>query len=200
MSSASWSAWVTAQRQEFSRRLKSVPLTSESASSSWPTVTTRDYKDCGENVDMAKVAARSKLSGVVAMCGRADPANPSSAGSRQESWATPKASDPERFINPERSKNLNDQVPAQAAIWGTPRTGIMAEVHYSYDRGKHNIEEQAGASIPGGGKLNPRWVETLMGLPVGWTMPSCSSPLTTAPTSYDCSETESCPPPQSELS
>jgi hypothetical protein len=28
------------------------------------------------------------------------------------------------------------------------------------------------------GKLNPRWVETLMGLPVGWTMPSCASPVT----------------------
>ena len=24
-----------------------------------------------------------------------------------------------------------------------------------------------------GTKLNPRWVETLMGLPVGWCMPSC---------------------------
>ena len=29
--------------------------------------------------------------------------------------------------------------------WGTPRTGIQAETHFSYDRGKHNIEEQAGA-------------------------------------------------------
>ena len=27
-------------------------------------------------------------------------------------------------------------------------------------------------------KLNPRWVETLMGLPMGWVMPSCTSPLT----------------------
>ncbi len=27
------------------------------------------------------------------------------------------------------------------------------------------------------GKLNPRWVETLMGLPVGWTMVSCSHPI-----------------------
>ena len=24
------------------------------------------------------------------------------------------------------------------------------------------------------GKLNPRWVETLMGVPVGWCMPSCT--------------------------
>ena len=33
------------------------------------------------------------------------------------------------------------------------------------------------------GSLNPRWVETLMGLPVGWTMPSCASPVTIGQTS-----------------
>jgi hypothetical protein len=27
------------------------------------------------------------------------------------------------------------------------------------------------------GKLNPRWVEALMGLPIGWTMPSCGQPI-----------------------
>ena len=40
------------------------------------------------------------------------------------------------------------------------------------------------------GKLNPRWVETLMGLPVGWTMPSCVSPVTIGLMSCDSSETE----------
>lgn len=25
-------------------------------------------------------------------------------------------------------------------------------------------------------KLNPRWVETLMGLPIGWVMPLCKTP------------------------
>jgi hypothetical protein len=49
-------------------------------------------------------------------------------------------------------------------------------------------------------KLNPRWVETLMGLPVGWTMPSCASPVTIAPTNSDCLETELFPQPQPELS
>jgi hypothetical protein len=48
------------------------------------------------------------------------------------------------------------------------------------------------------GKLNPRWVETLMGLPIGWTMPSCTRPVTIAPTSCDCLETESSQPPQNE--
>jgi hypothetical protein len=49
------------------------------------------------------------------------------------------------------------------------------------------------------GKLNPRWVETLMGLPVGWVMPSCASPVTIEPTNCDSSATESCLPQPSEL-
>jgi hypothetical protein len=84
--------------------------------------------------------------------------------------------------------------------WGSPRTGIRADTHFSYDRGKHNIEGQAGASMKGGGKLNPRWVETLMGLPIGWTMPSCTSPQTIAPMSCGSSAMELSQPPQSELS
>ena len=86
-------------------------------------------------------------------------------------WATPQSRDfrsaegnAERFSNPDRSKNLNDQMITQTS-----------------------------------GKLNPRWVETLMGLPVGWVMPSCLSPLIIAPMSCDCLETESCQPPQPEL-
>jgi len=56
-----------------------------------------------------------------------------------------------------------------------------------------NIEEQmAVIGETKNAKLNPRWVETLMGLPVGWTMPSCVSPVTIERTSFDCSETESC--------
>lgn len=51
-----------------------------------------------------------------------------------------------------------------------------------------------GAKIgkPSTAKLNPRWVETLMGLPVGWVMPSCACPATIAPTSCAYLETELC--------
>ena len=44
--------------------------------------------------------------------------------------------------------------------------------------------------------LNPRWVETLMGLPVGWTMPSCASPVTVATTNSDSLATELSRPQQ----
>jgi hypothetical protein len=48
---------------------------------------------------------------------------------------------------------------------------------------------EAEAKAMGCGKLNPRWVETLMGLPVGWTMPSCASPVTIERMSCGYSET-----------
>jgi hypothetical protein len=45
MSSESWKDWVIEQRQEYSQRKKSAHLIRESESSSWPTTTTRDWKD-----------------------------------------------------------------------------------------------------------------------------------------------------------
>jgi hypothetical protein len=74
-------------------------------------------------------------------------------------------------------KNLNEQ-----ACWGTP----TARYHKS---GRGNEEREYKELTPmvertQTGKLNPRWVETLMGLPVGWTMPSCASPVTIEPTNF----------------
>jgi hypothetical protein len=44
---------------------------------------------------------------------------------------------------------------------------------------RSNIEEQvANQQGLNDAKLNPRWVETLMNLPVGWVMPSCVNPIT----------------------
>jgi hypothetical protein len=43
------------------------PLTAATGSSSWPTPTVRDHKDTGPNTDYAKVAAKRKLAGAVAM-------------------------------------------------------------------------------------------------------------------------------------
>jgi hypothetical protein len=86
---------------------------------------------------------------------------------------------------------------AQANQWGTP----TAREHKS---GRGNEEREYKELTPmvertQTGKLNPRWVETLMGLPVGWVMPSCASPVTIEPTNYDSSATESCLQQQSEL-
>jgi hypothetical protein len=68
----------------------------------------------------------------------------------------------------------------------------------------HGLHTPASSSTDGSrrefAKLNPRWVETLMGLPVGWTMPSCASPVTIERMNFASSETESCQQPPSEHS
>jgi hypothetical protein len=69
----------------------------------WPTPNVRDYKDTGENTDYDKLAKKSKLAGVV--------------------LATPQSRDHriggrDRYDNPDRSNNLNDQVGGKlSAAW-----------------------------------------------------------------------------------
>jgi len=122
---------------------------------------------------------------------------------KREQWATPQAHDAQGPKTPEQIaamrakghgvKNLKEQ-----ACWGTP----TARDHKS---GRGNNEREYKELTPmverrQSGKLNPRWVETLMGLPIGWTMPSCTSPQTIELMSCDSSAMELCPPPQSEPS
>ena len=50
--------------------------------------------------------------------------------------------------------------------WGTPK--VQDPRHALRDRGKGNLGEQV-SGLHNGGKLNPTWVEWLMGWPLGWT-------------------------------
>jgi hypothetical protein len=119
-------------------------------------------------------------------------------------WATPNACDHKGATTPEackqwesRGQNLPEMV---NGMWPTPAS-------CTGNGGSHGLDGGSGARsmLPedmkrSSGKLNPRWVETLMGLPIGWTMPSCTSPQTIAPMSCDSSAMELSLPPQSELS
>ena len=194
-SSANWKALVTKRRGEYSLRVKSAHLTNASESSSWASITANDWKGstpnsitrkdgksridqlayqteqhslyyptpCAMEAEKAGFHAKGQMGqSLSAMAnrgelGQAVPANPSTLGSRQGSWATP-----------ESKNHVGYQVGADGKKW--PRLGSQT-----------------------GGKLNPRWVETLMGLPVGWTMPSCASPVTIELMNCDYSETESFP-------
>lgn len=114
-------------------------------------------------------------------------------GSRRElSWMTPRACEAEKppMGVDKRHQGLTHQVTHQ---WATPHSNCTTGVGTQGRQGGANLQTQAN------GKLNPRWVETLMGLPVGWVMPSCVSPVTIAPTNCDSSATESSPPQQNEL-
>jgi hypothetical protein len=158
--------------------------------------------------------------------GPAAPANPSTDGSRRESWldiplpelpgkdstwATPTTCNAPEAVNWETfngqyfrkmdGRKHQTDLSLQVKGWATPQAKDHKSGHRDATIVQYkqlNVEVEAKAT----GKLNPRWVETLMGLPIGWTMPSCASPVTIEQTSYDCLETESClqqPSEHSEL-
>jgi hypothetical protein len=111
-----------------------------------------------------------------------------------KSWAKPQASD---HIEGERTAIGSNQkcLGRDLNTWATPQADYSTKPMHPerMGGGQPTLKSQTQT---GTGKLNPRWVETLMGLPVGWTMPSCASPVTIEPTNCDSSETESCPQPQ----
>jgi len=140
MSSESWSAWLTGQRQEYSRRARSARRISVSACS---------FLAC------------------------------------------------EMTSTPARSISSRSCLSAQGEA--TSRHGQQGEG----SRNTHGSPQELQAATqtpPLTGQINPRWVETLMGLPVGWAMATCAAPWTVARTSCDYSGTGSSPPPQNEPS
>ncbi len=117
------------------------------------------------------------------------PASSSTDGSRLESWATPNNF---CFQPPENTQQWTKRAAYQQTEKGVNlHKPIQSQV-------LHENEKVMGAMPPSAAKLNPRWVETLMGLPVGWVMPSCTRPVIIAPMNCDCLGTESSQPPQNE--
>jgi hypothetical protein len=132
--------------------------------------------------------------------------NPRKDGGQQQfpnqvqAWRTPSVAE-EKNQNTSKQIYLQNQVGAVQKRWPTPAssTGQGGAHGLGGGSGANATLKTIGMAEMGTGKLNPRWVETLMGLPVGWTMPSCACPVTIAPTNFAFSETESSQPPQNEL-
>ena len=186
-SSKTWQDWVTERRGAYSARLKSERLTNANESSSWPTATSRDWKD-GTAESCQNVQSNCLLGRVVHQYN-------STHGNHPESWATPR-SGKTTDENPETWAKRNEKgdvstmpLTAQVKAWPTPASSGVTGGPTGLAGGSGNREKlasmlpEAEAKAMGCGKLNPRWVETLMGLPVGWTMPSCASPVTIGQTS-----------------
>lgn len=89
-----------------------------------------------------------------------------------------------------------DKLDQQVKKWATPScpsphdsaisAGSLHVTKSQVDLVK-NMQMEYGSKS---GKLNPRWVETLMGLPVGWTIPSCKCVATVELMNSDSLETE----------
>jgi hypothetical protein len=238
---SSWPSPVASEvRQGFQDRSRGMKGSQESLTTvvvkSWPTPAARDHKDTGENVDMEKVAAKSKLAGVVAVHGPAVPASSSTDGSRpglsQEGrlWMTPKSgacgmtattsgrpleratqlttqvhvvekqwqtATVSTGAHRQKDGSMIDKLDQQVKSWATPRAGKTTDENPETWKARQEKGDVSTMPLTAqvknhtNGKLNPRWVETLMGLPVGWTMPSCASPVTIEQTSCDYSAMES---------
>ncbi len=101
-------------------------------------------------------------------------------------WRTP--SDPTRRggSQPEAKRrkgghtvNLEDQIEHEGSNWPAPRVVMPTTMHQSANGGPpQNLRIEICGEKDARGKLSPRWVETLQGVPVGWAMPSCSKPQT----------------------
>lgn len=195
-SSAIWKSWVTRCRGEYSARLKSALHTKESESSSspeertgWPT----PHTNCHTGPGQQGRAGGPNLQTLVAC------------------WPTPLATDGSKGGPNQKGGKGDLRLSSSVRMWPTAtardwkdspgmsissknpdgshrdRTDLLPRMVYSLgqqDQANNNtggsLQEQSESQK--GGLLNPRWVETLMGLPVGWTMPSCTYPSTTGRT------------------
>lgn len=173
MSSESWSEWVTAQRRDYSRRQSMRELlTNDAGSLSWPTASARDSKGGYQggrirngklSMDTLDVAVQAYREGGI--LGPPVRANSSTTGNHPESlWATPNAGDGKAGMAVNRQQKSLGQ----------------------------DVTKAEGGYMPKA-KLNPRFVEVLMGLPVGWLMPSCARPVIPAGTSFGWQGTVSSP-------
>lgn len=124
--------------------------------------------------------------------------NPTENGNRdllvnQVNWQTSTVS---TGAHKQKDGSMTDKLDQQMKqSWPTPASSGVTGGPTGLAGGAGNREKlakmlpDAEARAMGCGKLNPRWVETLMGLPVGWTMPSCASPVTIERMSSDYSVT-----------
>jgi hypothetical protein len=92
-------------------------------------------------------------------------------------WRTPTVND-SKNVNPKpnRHGSLVQQVNDAEKVWPTPRAGSMYGgsgsaqiIEQRYSEGTISEEERRSMRAGNGGKLNPTWVEWLMGFPTGWT-------------------------------
>jgi hypothetical protein len=145
--------------------------------------------------------------------GQAAPANPSTDGSRQGLWQTPDVGSTAGGRSARGQSAPHKASLEKQCQWATPRVGGEEKAETRLARGKDiGLHGQVGA-MNNTAKLNPRWVETLQGVCMGWTSPSCPASviknwpkfvsgwcaLTIAPTNSDSWATESCLPQPSEL-
>jgi hypothetical protein len=87
-----------------------------------------------------------------------------------QKWPTPTASDWKGRGPNSKQQGLSEVVkyPTMSAS-GMGNTGSQQMLQKHVDSGSLTEEEKRGMTAGNGGRLNPTWVEWLMGFPTGWT-------------------------------
>lgn len=208
-----WRDWVTRQRQEYSQREKSV-LHIEGNESSF--LVLKEVPK--EKAWSGSMNSLTETETQVALYTQPQEEESNTLGNLQESlWGTPNTLD---HLDQRRdealrrlarvggrkrrshSGNLREQVNPHAIEIYQDLLKEIQEKEASIPLYKKEIpttkvsQEQTQEKY----KLNPRWVETLMGLPIGWVMPNCTSLLTIERMSSECLEMELSQTLQEELS
>ena len=220
MCSESWSAWVTSQRRDYTRRQSMRErLTNDAGSLSWPTASARDSKGGYQggrirngklSMDTLDVAVQAYRPGgmmwptpvvnddnkspqahlaMKKRIGERDGTNSNRTAITSLNVLVKAMHGPQGRENPSTTGNLPE------SLWATPNAGDgkagMAVNRLQKSLGQ-DVTRAEGGYMPKA-KLNPRFVEVLMGLPVGWLMPSCAHPVIPAGTSFDWPATALCP-------
>jgi len=183
-----WKRKVTKRSGDCSVRRKQAHLTNASECSSWPTASARDHKGgyTGGRIRNGKVSMDTLD---VAVQAHTD-------GGILSKWATPQASD--HIEGARTAKESNQKCLGrdlnQMENWPTPRAGnpgsrkpgtggkILAEEAKIHNGPPAQEKSSTSGKNHGSPKLNPNWVEQLMGLSTGWTdlgswgMESCRKP------------------------
>ena len=133
------------------------PITAETALSSWPTPTTQDH--------IERKSTQQKTGSM----------NSVGLGDAVRMWPTPKASDAKRGDSPSERNRHTPSLPSAVNLFptmsanGMGNTGSRQMLDKKIADGSITEEDKKGMSAGNGGKLNPTWVEWLMGFPLGWT-------------------------------
>ena len=206
-----WSEWITERRSAYSQRKKLALRTSEKESTSWGTPQASDHiegartaptsnqKCLGRDLnrmtwatpntmDYMKLRSDEGVKHIAtgARKGRKRPSNLREQVDertcriyKEQNWPTPRTGGGSR-PNGKGGRVLNEEVKIEAGIWK------RGEKRSQQDPEKSNTDGKSQESS----RLNPNWVEQLMGLPVGWTQ------ISTEWIDSDCLAMESSPKPQ----
>lgn len=196
LSSRHWKQWVAALRQEYSQRPKSAPATGANGCSSWPTARTVQGGYTRDNGDPTK--ERPSLEGMAkgwsTPCARDHfPPHAPEYIKVATQWTTPNASDTGRNTRYQQGGTALSMQVKQASAWPTPAArdhkgaNSLDHVEVNGTGRKHmdqlpNYVAHAFPSSPPdptpppgpkssrhSPKLNPQFVEWLMGWPPNWT-------------------------------